>query len=101
MELKGKCIVVTGGGSGIGAGLVQRFAQEGAAGIVVADLDGARAQAVVDTVKADFDGNGLTDTARAYVDANGDLIKKFADAGDTAGFTYDKDIIPLIEKIAG
>ena len=34
-------------------------------------------------------------------DANGDLIKKFADAGDTAGFTYDKDIIPLIEKIAG
>ncbi len=34
-------------------------------------------------------------------DAKGELIKKFADAGDTAGFTYDKDIIPLIEKIAG
>ena len=46
MEPKGKVIVVTGGGSGIGAGLVRRFAQEGAAGIVVADLAGDKAAAV-------------------------------------------------------
>lgn len=46
MELKGKVIVVTGGGSGIGAGLVRRFAQEGAAAIVVADLAGDKAAAV-------------------------------------------------------
>jgi NAD(P)-dependent dehydrogenase (short-subunit alcohol dehydrogenase family) len=46
MEMKGKVIVVTGGASGIGAALVRRFAREGAAGIVVADLDLARAQAV-------------------------------------------------------
>ena len=46
MEMKGKVIVVTGGASGIGAALVRRFAQEGAAGIVVADLDQAQAQAV-------------------------------------------------------
>ena len=46
MELKGKVIVVTGGGSGIGAGLVRRFAQEGAAGLVVADLAGDKAAAV-------------------------------------------------------
>ncbi len=46
MEMKGKVIVVTGGASGIGAALVRRFAQEGAAGIVVADLDEAQAQAV-------------------------------------------------------
>ena len=39
MEMKGKVIVVTGGASGIGAALARRFAQEGAAGIVVADLD--------------------------------------------------------------
>jgi NAD(P)-dependent dehydrogenase (short-subunit alcohol dehydrogenase family) len=52
MEMKGKVIVVTGGGSGIGAGLVRRFAQEGAAGLVVADLDGAKAAAVAAEVGA-------------------------------------------------
>jgi NAD(P)-dependent dehydrogenase (short-subunit alcohol dehydrogenase family) len=46
MEMKGKVIVITGGASGIGAALVRRFAQEGAAGLVVADLDEAQAQAV-------------------------------------------------------
>ena len=46
MEMKGKVIVITGGASGIGAALVRRFAQEGAAGIVVADLDEAGAKAM-------------------------------------------------------
>lgn len=46
MEIQGKVVVVTGGASGIGAALVRRFAQEGAAGIVAADLDLARAEAV-------------------------------------------------------
>lgn len=46
MEMKGKVVVVTGGASGIGAALAHRFAQEGAAGVVVADLDEAQAQAV-------------------------------------------------------
>ena len=39
MELKGRVVVVTGGANGIGLALSQRFAKEGAAGIVVADLD--------------------------------------------------------------
>ncbi len=34
-------------------------------------------------------------------DAEGNLVKKFADAGDTIGFTYEKDVIPLVEKLAG
>lgn len=46
MEMKGKVIVVTGGASGIGASLARRFAQEGATGIVVADLDEGQAKAV-------------------------------------------------------
>src|SRR5512140_1939267 len=50
MEMKGKVIVVTGGASGIGAALARRFAQEGAAGIVVADLDEGQAQAVAAAV---------------------------------------------------
>jgi len=34
--------VVTGGASGIGAGLARRFVAEGAATVVIADIDGAR-----------------------------------------------------------
>jgi NAD(P)-dependent dehydrogenase (short-subunit alcohol dehydrogenase family) len=39
MELSGKVIVVTGGARGIGEAMCRRFAAEGAAGLVVADLD--------------------------------------------------------------
>ncbi|NMC91897.1 MAG: SDR family NAD(P)-dependent oxidoreductase, partial [Smithella sp.] len=36
MEIKGKTIIVTGAASGIGRGLCQRFAKEGAKAIVAA-----------------------------------------------------------------
>ena len=41
MKLEGKCIVVTGAASGIGAALARRFAAEGPRGIVVSDRDEA------------------------------------------------------------
>jgi NAD(P)-dependent dehydrogenase (short-subunit alcohol dehydrogenase family) len=46
MEIRDKVAVVTGGASGIGAGLAQRFAREGARAVVVADVNLARAQEV-------------------------------------------------------
>lgn len=50
MEIAGKVIAVTGGASGIGRALCERFAAEGAAGIAVADLDDAGAAAVAESV---------------------------------------------------
>jgi NAD(P)-dependent dehydrogenase (short-subunit alcohol dehydrogenase family) len=46
MEIRNKVAVVTGGASGIGAGMAERFAREGAAGIVIADVNLERAQGV-------------------------------------------------------
>ena len=39
MDVAGKVVVVTGGASGIGRALAERFSDDGALGIVVADLD--------------------------------------------------------------
>jgi NAD(P)-dependent dehydrogenase (short-subunit alcohol dehydrogenase family) len=46
VELQGKVAVVTGGASGIGRALAGRFVRDGAARVVVADIDGAGAEAV-------------------------------------------------------
>lgn len=50
MQIKGKVIVVTGGAHGIGRALCERFAREGAKGILIADLDEAAARDVAEEV---------------------------------------------------
>lgn len=49
MRLQGKTAIVTGGGSGFGAGIVRKFAAEGAR-VMVVDLNLESAQAVADEV---------------------------------------------------
>lgn len=46
MKIEGRVVVVTGGASGIGKAMAQRFHKEGARGIVVADLNGPGAESV-------------------------------------------------------
>lgn len=50
-RLEGKVLIVAGGGSGIGAAVAQRLAQEGAA-VVVGDLNAAAAEAVAASIVA-------------------------------------------------
>lgn len=53
MELAGKVVVVTGGGNGIGRALCERFQQEGARKVVVADLEEDSAEAVAALIEGD------------------------------------------------
>ena len=50
MKVRNKVVVVTGGASGIGAALAQRFSSEGAKAVVVADLDEEGASHVASSI---------------------------------------------------
>jgi NAD(P)-dependent dehydrogenase (short-subunit alcohol dehydrogenase family) len=50
MDIQGKVAIVTGGASGIGAGLAKRFVAEGARGVVLADVNLERAHGVASEI---------------------------------------------------
>lgn len=52
MDIRNKVVIVTGGASGIGRSLAQRYAAEGARGVVVADIQQEAAQHVADGLPA-------------------------------------------------
>lgn len=67
MRLDGRVAVVTGGAGGIGAALCRRFAAEGAAAVVVADLDAAAAEQVAAGIGPVALGLGVDATDEAAV----------------------------------
>ena len=70
MEIQGQIAVVTGGASGIGQGLVERFHRDGAEHVVVLDRDEVGARAVAESVGGTGVACDVTDEAaiRSIVD---------------------------------
>jgi NAD(P)-dependent dehydrogenase (short-subunit alcohol dehydrogenase family) len=100
LELRGSCVVVTGGGHGIGRALAERFAAEGA-NVVVADLHGPRAQKVAErigglAVPGDVASpeaiGALVDRA---VDAFGPVGVFCSNAGITGAFGLDSTLAEI------
>jgi len=79
MRLKNRIAIVTGGGSGLGAGIAERFAEEGAR-LVLADLNGANAEAVAEKIR-----QGQADAIAVETD-----VTDYAAAGDLVARTIDK-----------
>jgi len=63
MKVNNKIAVITGGGSGIGRALAHRFMAEGARGVVIADLNGERAEQVAAEVGGVARATDVTDEA--------------------------------------
>jgi NAD(P)-dependent dehydrogenase (short-subunit alcohol dehydrogenase family) len=97
MELRDTVVVVTGGGSGIGAALCRRFHAEGARSVTVVDRDLAGAQAVAGEIGGTAEQVDVTDPAavQALVDRtlarDGQIDLFCSNAGIATGGGLDDD----------
>jgi thiol-disulfide isomerase/thioredoxin len=66
---------------------------------VDADFENYISQTPIDDVLAEVGAVSIP-TVLIY-DVEGNLVQQFVDSGETAGFTYDDDILPLIRQLAG
>ncbi len=130
-RLKGKVAIVTGAASGFGAGMVRRFAEEGAR-VVVADLNGKGAERIASEIgnaaiwaradvsqRADVDemvGAALHAFGRVdvmvnnagYTHRNGDMLKVDEETFDLitavnmkAVYHAARAVVPVMEKQGG
>jgi 2,5-dichloro-2,5-cyclohexadiene-1,4-diol dehydrogenase 1 len=79
--LDGRSIIVTGGGSGIGAETARILAARGAS-VLVADLDGGRAAAIADAITAT---GGRARSTTVDISAEADVERMVAEAVDAFG----------------
>ncbi|MEJ7929558.1 SDR family oxidoreductase [Ramlibacter sp. AN1015] len=98
MEMQGKVAIVTGGGSGIGEGLVRRFVAEGARAVVAADLRleeaervarEAGAHALHCDVRQESSLRALVDATRARFGQVDVFVSNAGILGRTGGFELE------------
>lgn len=73
MSLRGKCVIVTGGASGIGLATAKRFAREGAR-VVIIDLNREKAAAAAEETKA----SGAADALSIVCDISNEMLVEAA-----------------------
>ncbi len=81
MQIKGKVVVVTGGASGIGKSLCERFAQEGASAVVVSDINQAGIEQTVADISVSTRALGVKTDVGVEEEVN-ELVAKTLDQFD-------------------